>query len=165
VPTFGGARLFGTARTDVADDEAFAALESGTAALLVAGPVAEPPPPHPAVDTAGTVEVVRGTNPNALTVRFSSPAPAWLFLSEKYYPGWFATIDDTPVAIHRANVAFRAVQVPAGSHVLEMRYRPDSARIGLAITLSALAGLLVAYVRGLRARKRGVDEIDLDTIR
>ena len=60
---------------------------------------------------------VRRTSPHEpLRVAFETeaPAPRWLFVSEKWYPGWVAEIDGEPAPVHRANVGFRAVRVPEG---------------------------------------------------
>ena len=45
-------------------------------------------------------------------------------------PGWTGA----PAPVLVANVAFRAVAVAAGRHVVEMRYRPRAALVGLALT-------------------------------
>jgi uncharacterized membrane protein YfhO len=50
--------------------------------------------------------------------------------------------------VYRANVAFRAVRAPAGRHRIELRYRPRSVAIGLAL---GAASLLAAALL-LRAR-------------
>lgn len=57
--------------------------------------------------------------------------PGVLVLADTDYPGWEATIDGKPVPILRANVAFRAVEVPVGRSLVEFRFRPASARHGL----------------------------------
>jgi uncharacterized membrane protein YfhO len=50
----------------------------------------------------------------------------------------------------RANLAFRAVKVPPGEHIIQFRYVPDSFYAGLVMTLIGfiLSGLIV-----LRERK------------
>lgn len=48
----------------------------------------------------------------------------WLVLSDRFVPGWRASLDGAPVPILRADLAFRAVEVPAGRHLVEMTYRP-----------------------------------------
>jgi len=74
-----------------------------------------------------------------------------LVLSEAYHPGWRATLDGQYAPIYRANLAFRAVDLPAGTHRLVMTYEPLSLLVGLSITLASLAGfaalLLVAWRR------------------
>jgi Bacterial membrane protein YfhO len=62
--------------------------------------------------------------------------------------GWRASVDGREVPLLRANVAFRAVAVPAGSHRVELVYRPLSVRLGLLVSVIALvAGLVVAWAR------------------
>ncbi len=64
-----------------------------------------------------------------------------LVLSDLDYPGWKATVDGASVPIHRVNVAFRGVTVPAGRHVVRFAYEPMSFCVGAG--LSALAALTV----------------------
>lgn len=79
--------------------------------------------------------------------------PGLLFVSDSYYPGWSAFIDDQPVPVMRANLNYRAISVPAGEHLVEFRYEPRSVQIGFAITGVSLllAAGLIAY--GWRARR------------
>ena len=79
---------------------------------------------------------------NAITIRAASDGAGYLVLSDTWYPGWRATIDGQAVDVLRANYAFRAVAFPAGEHVVEFRYEPDSFRVGLWI--SAFSLLIVA---------------------
>lgn len=79
-----------------------------------------------------------------------------LVMSDAYYPGWIATIDEQPVTIHRANFALRAISVPPGEHVVRFEYRPLSVRLGAAVSLATIAALLAAVLvsrtRGRRPR-------------
>ena len=47
-----------------------------------------------------------------------------LVVADTHYPGWQATIDGKPTEIFRANIAFRAVFVPAGSKTIRFDYQP-----------------------------------------
>lgn len=69
-------------------------------------------------------------------------ADSVLRLSDTYYPGWVAEMDGREVPIREINIAFRAVDVPAGQHVVTFAFRPACAREGL--LGSALFALLAA---------------------
>src|SRR5439155_4347866 len=64
-------------------------------------------------------------------------AGGYLVNTDAYYPGWRAYVDDRPAALYRANVAFRAVLVPAGRHTVTFRYEPRSMRMGVAVSVLA----------------------------
>ena len=92
------------------------------------------------------------------SVRFSVDAPAagYLVVNETWFAGWHATVDDRPAAILRGNVIMQAVEVPAGRHVVEVRFRPGYVLYPLALALvawiAALGWALRGYGRGLRER-------------
>ena len=92
---------------------------------------------------------------NRVTIRAALAAPGYLVLADTWYPGWRAAVDGEPAEILRANFAFRAVWLEAGEHTVEMIYCPTSALVGGALSLVALAviivGLLLAHRREVRA--------------
>ena len=92
--------------------------------------------------------------PEHVVVRVSAPARGFLHLADQYFPGWRATVNGAPAPILRANYAFRAVEVPAGTSTVEFRYRPVSVLIGAAITAITLAGLAILAFRSARGRVR-----------
>jgi hypothetical protein len=64
----------------------------------------------------------------------------WLVWSESYAPGWRAWVDGIPQVIFRADGLFMAVPVRLnGLHRVEFRYEPTAFRIGLFLSLCALA--------------------------
>jgi Bacterial membrane protein YfhO len=77
-------------------------------------------------------------------------APAYLVTVDAYDPGWRVTVGGRRATLLRANVAFRAVEVPAGTHRVEFLYRPASVRTGLAISALAAAAALAWSVRRWR---------------
>jgi uncharacterized membrane protein YfhO len=88
--------------------------------------------------------------PDRLRIETVFESPGYVVVTDAYAPGWRASIDTRPTTLQRANVAFRAVRVPAGRHEVEMIYRPSSVAAGLALSaLTSLAALAVA-VRGRR---------------
>ncbi len=71
-------------------------------------------------------------------------APGHVVLLDAYDPGWRARVDGRPAPVLVANLAFRAVPVPAGRHVVELLYRPVEVEIGLGVTLVSALGMLLA---------------------
>jgi hypothetical protein len=84
-----------------------------------------------------------------ITVTFDSPG--WLVLTDTHYPGWRATIDGRPTEIFQANLMFRAIAVPAGSHTVVYEFKPRSVQIGALISglaaLMLIGGLMVVARR------------------
>jgi hypothetical protein len=69
-----------------------------------------------------------------------------LFVSDSYYPGWKAYIDDNETKIYRADYTFRAVFVPQGEHEIKFLFQPQSFKIGLrvsALSFFTLIGILL----------------------
>jgi hypothetical protein len=103
--------------------------------------------------------------PDRVRVEADLSAPGYVVLVDAYDPDWRATIDGRPEKVLRANVAFRAVSVESGRHIVEFSYRPPSVRAGLAVSGLTLAGLAVAGLRrGVRssAAAPARDESDQD---
>ena len=70
------------------------------------------------------------------------------FCSTPGTPGWRAFVDGRDAALQRANVGFRAVNVPAGVHVVELVYRPRGLWMGLALSAGAAALVIGALLKG-----------------
>ncbi len=98
-------------------------------------------PPQLSAPPPVTVLVAR---PDEIKLWVESPAPGFVVLSDTWYPGWNARVNDEPAEILRANVAFRAVEVPAGRHAVHFRYSPPSFLIGVVIALVVVFELSVA---------------------
>ena len=93
-----------------------------------------------------TVQVIR-YEPDELILAIDSPAEGYLVLSDPFYPGWQAEVDGRPAALLRADYAFRAVPILAGTHQVAMVFRPRSWLVGLG--LSALTGLMLLVWVGI----------------
>ena len=78
----------------------------------------------------------------------------YVVLADAFDPGWHATLDEAAAPLLRANVAFRAVAVPAGRHVVEIVYRPRAVSLGLALTLFTLGLVAVATATGALGSRR-----------
>ncbi len=93
--------------------------------------------------------------PDELEIEVEIPAAGVLVLSDPFYPGWQAAVDGQPVEMLRANYAFRAVALPAGSHTVTMTFRPATWRTGLVLSgLTAAVVLLGGGIALARQRDR-----------
>jgi hypothetical protein len=92
--------------------------------------------------------------PDHVRVEATLSAPGYLVLVDAYDPGWRVFMDGREVELLRANLAFRAVQVPAGSHQVEFRYRPRMVIIGMAVSVVSLvtAAVTLIYVASRAGR-------------
>jgi len=98
--------------------------------------------------------------PEYIAIEAEAAAAGWLVVGEWDYPGWYATVDDRRVPIHRANYGLRAVPLPAGSHRVEFRYRPPVFIVSAAVSAATCGALVVmgwlhARGRWLSARRTG----------
>jgi hypothetical protein len=89
--------------------------------------------------------------PSHLTLEATLPSDGLLVLSEVYYPGWQVSVDDEPASLLRTNLTLRGVPVPAGTHRIEMLFRPWTVPVGLALTALTLLATLVCTLRLRRA--------------
>ncbi|EKD87391.1 MAG: hypothetical protein ACD_36C00102G0001, partial [uncultured bacterium] len=83
----------------------------------------------------------------SVTISTETSGTSLLFLSDSYYPGWQAYVDDIKTPIYRANFIFRAVSVPEGTHTVRFVYDPLSWKLGLYLSS---AGILIFFLWILR---------------
>ena len=84
--------------------------------------------------------------PNELKYEVNSTNGGTIVFSEIYYPGWQAYIDGEKVEHGRVNYILRAMNVPAGQHVVEFKFDPDTLHATETIAYIALALLAIAAV-------------------
>jgi hypothetical protein len=73
-------------------------------------------------------------------------------LVEQFFPGWRATVDGRDTEMHRAEMTFQGVSVPAGRHRVEFRYAPISLYAGAGISAVGWLGMLLV-LRGRRTKR------------
>jgi hypothetical protein len=87
--------------------------------LLEAAPD-RPPPPGAECDEP-VVFMTRYQN-TLVEIEVISACAGFVVLNDVWHPWWGATVDDEPADILKANVLFRAVQVPPGHHKLRFEF-------------------------------------------
>jgi hypothetical protein len=110
--------------------------------VLLPGAGSEGPTGPPSYAPA---EITRDDD-STVSLRVRAPTSGYVFLADTMYPGWTASVDGHPARIELADGYARAVRVGPGAHTITYTYRPAPFRVGLLITLIALAVSLVALV-------------------
>ena len=88
---------------------------------------------------------------NSVDFQTEAAEPALAVIAQTYYHNWGVEIDGQPAPLRRANVAFQAVQVPAGTHTVHLFYRDRAFEIGVAISLCMGINCFFAFL-ALRRR-------------
>lgn len=107
-----------------------ARVDPADTVLLEAAPATVASPKRP-----GTARIHAYTN-TAVEIEADSPDGGWVVLNDVWHPWWRAAIDGLPAPLLRANVAFRAVEVPPGRH-------------RVAFTLAPVSGLVRSVTAGV----------------
>lgn len=97
----------------------------------------QPGPPQP-------VEVVSYA-PEQAVLKVQAPQSCWLFASERFAPAWQASLDGKAVPLFKANFAFRAIEIPAGTHLVKMTYAPWLYKPLLVLSWGLIACILIVW--------------------
>jgi hypothetical protein len=71
----------------------------------------------------GSVRLLSYAN-TSIEIEADSPDGGWVVLNDVWHPWWFAELDGRGVEVRRANVLFRAVEVPQGRHRVIFTFHP-----------------------------------------
>ena len=80
-------------------------------------------------------------------------SPGLLVLSEMYYPGWEAVVNDKPEHIYKVDGLLRGFLLDQGESRIVVRYRPRSILLGAVLSILAFSGTLIFAIVLFR-RKR-----------
>lgn len=134
-------------------------LDEGAALDLLASPGFDPlaeavlleGAPRPTRGPAGEVRLLESA-PDRLRMQADLRLDGLVLVTDAWDAGWRARVDGRPAPVLRANLAFRAVPVPAGRHGVELAYRPPTVTWGLLLSLAAAAVCAALAWRARAAR-------------
>jgi len=101
-------------------------------------------PPEKPVSGSCTVLHYRS---ESITLRASVNQPAYLVLSEIYYPGWRAAVNGKKTEVLRGNYLFRVIPLDPGDHEVSLRFVSWPFRCGVLVSLSTLVGGVFLFWR------------------
>ena len=90
--------------------------------------------------------------PNRLEFDYTADKDGWLLVSDRWSPGWKATVNGTPVENTAANFVFRAVPVQRGENRIVFRFEPRGfvSLIIVSWSLLIVAGVWLFVTRARR---------------
>ncbi|MDO4757903.1 MAG: YfhO family protein [Rikenellaceae bacterium] len=110
----------------------------------------------PTADTSLNTIELTDYRPNHLTYRYSAATEGVVLFSEIFYDkGWTAYIDGVEAPYFRADYVLRAMQLPAGDHTVEWRFRAPQWGLISGITLAASLVVLLAAAAALFVAWKG----------
>ena len=78
----------------------------------------------------------------------------FLVLSDTYYPGWKAYVNDTEAEIYPTNYMLRSLYLTKGTHHIRFVYAPLPLKAGVGISLLTLLGIAVFLCYKIKDRNR-----------
>lgn len=100
-----------------------------------------------------TLENMKMEN-DTITGTIHADQDKWLCLAVPYSPGWRAWLDGAETVLHRANVQYMALRIPAGDHSVRLVYETPLLRIGVCISAVTAAMCLLFTVAANYRKKR-----------
>ena len=103
---------------------------------------------------------IQDYQPHHIEIRLPQDSSGYLILTDQYFPGWRASVDDESRDIQPVAGVFRSVQISEGEHSVVFEYRPYGFMIGATVTAITLAltAMLLAWP-WLRRRRKAVVSI------
>ncbi len=126
--------------TKIADEDLYKIPTSGFATVEAA----TPHPSSPAGQHETVVSKVRHPDPGTWQVATTADHAQVLRLRLTDVPGWHATIDGRPLGLRPYEGIMLQATVPAGHHVVIVRYFPTSFVLGLVLAAIGVLGSIVA---------------------
>jgi len=82
---------------------------------------------------------------NEVEADVAAAAPSMVVLSQTYYHLWRAEVDGQRVPLFRANLAFQALQAPAGAHHVRLSYHDPLLALGAGASAVSLLVCIVLW--------------------
>ncbi len=86
---------------------------------------------------------------NQIEIQTEAAVNTILHLTQNFHHNWKAEVDGKPVAIHKANIAFMALSLEPGKHLVQWTYHPRFVYFGLIIFCITVICLIIFFLRTL----------------
>ena len=107
---------------------------------------------HDAPGTPAEIAIVTDS-PGSIDLAVAAERPGFVVVADALQTDWTVTVDGSSARLFEADHAGVAVEVPAGSHEVALRYAPRGQRAGLALSSFTAAGMVSAVAWERRRRR------------
>jgi len=91
-------------------------------------------------------------SPNYVEILTEGNDSSFLVLADNYYPGWKVYVNGIEKNILRVNYNLRGVVIPRGKDKIQFIFDPLSFKIGAAISLLTLLGIIVSFLKRRKSK-------------
>jgi len=92
-----------------------------------------------------TIKILKFT-PNSFHFQIKTLTKAKFQLFQQFNPNWQAIVNGKLEAIHKSNIAFMSVNIPAGKSTIEWKYHPVNVYIAMIVSIVSLLTVLFYFV-------------------
>ena len=101
--------------------------------------------PPPVCDRAEVTNL--SYRPDSIWFRYQAAAAGWIMITDRWAPGWHATVNNQPTPIFGADFLFRAVPVAPGRNDIRLQYKPSGFLPLLGVSWGTLLAFAAAEIR------------------
>jgi hypothetical protein len=113
--------------------------------------------PGPAASGRSATVAVKEDSGDRIRAEVTANGSGYLVVADAIQDDWSATVDGRSVQLRDADHALVAVPVPAGQHTIAFSATPRGWRVGIVVSLAALAVLALVCMWGIYRRSAKVD--------
>ena len=99
---------------------------------------------QPAVPLYTITNTYFTNNQHKFLINNFNDVPMWLIYADANNPNWHAYIDNSPTEIYPANLAFKAIQVPPGSHEVYFKFTKTITIHKMFFVMQIIIGFMLA---------------------
>lgn len=98
------------------------------------------------------IEILKFT-PNHFTFRVRTTAAGNFQLFQQFNPNWYVNINHQPTTIKKTNLAFMGVNIPAGTSIVEWKYKPKKVYAGMIVSALSLLTIFFYFLSKRKSKK------------
>ena len=101
---------------------------------------------------------IKKLSANSFEMETQNLTNGFLALTQNYHHNWLAIIDGKKTIIHKTNMSFMGINIPAGKHTIVFRFVPGNTIKAIWVMLTTLLLLIMVWIVSL-FRQKGINRL------